>query len=212
MAGPSAGQTLRIIVWTQAGDQAGLNMHYVAINSASGPDPDGSAFCNAIMDLIGLPYRALMSGQSSLFGVQADIVSGGVGGPYYSNSLGGPGEVAGDLLPRQTCGLLIRTSAHISKRRTFRTYVPFPGEADNDESSVPSADYMNRIDALGAVLIDNHACTDIVSGLDFTIEWKGRKVGPGGSTFEPMIGWRRRRKWATQRRRSSFGRPNVIPF
>jgi len=128
----------------------------------------------------------------------------------------GDGIVAGDPLPGQVSGIITLRTLNAGRKYRGRFYVPFPGEADNAPTGVPTGSYQTALDTLGTALVQT-----IVG------------VGSGGNTanLEPVlakftyanhevqsvqtflldsrIG---RPRWATQRRRGNYGAQNVAPI
>jgi hypothetical protein len=120
----------------------------------------------------------------------------------------GFGTVVGDLCPKQVCGVLSYKTAYAGRAYRGRTYVPFPAEPDNASLSVPVASYITRLDALGVQLGSNQL---IISGASQAVCWAvvfHRLLG----TYDQIKSYVSRPWWGTQRRRSDWGRVNILPF
>lgn len=123
-----------------------------------------------------------------------------------SNILAG---VAGAIgLPPQTSGLLSLYSLTIGKHGRGRQYVPFPSSSSNQLSGLPSVGYITDLDNLGNALVTP---LTITVGAAFVTLTPGA-WDPIAAAFYPWSRSVSRPSWATQRRRSAFGRFNVPPF
>lgn len=120
------------------------------------------------------------------------------------------GTVGGNPLPTQTSGIVkFRT---VSAGRAFRgrTFVPFPGGNANGVSGLPTNIYVGNLNALLAAIVPGPLV--VVSGGGGTATLKlviyHRKL----HTNDVVTDGASEQKWATTRRRGSFGRPNSLPF
>lgn len=120
----------------------------------------------------------------------------------------GDGGLEGEPLPRQVAGLIKVTTDEASRHGRGRMYVPFPTEAVNTATGVPSGAYVDALNNL-ALKLD-----DIIT------------VGGGGNTatLQPVL-WNRATDariqvtgaaaaavWATQRRRADIRGGDRPPF
>jgi hypothetical protein len=121
----------------------------------------------------------------------------------------GNGTAGAAELPGQTCGIITLRTNNAGRGQRGRIYVPFPSATDNDNNGHPTAGYQTRL--------ANYAAAIGIPG--------GIAVAEGGrsATIVPTLYHRRthnadditsyivRSVWASQRRRSDYGRTNVIP-
>ncbi len=208
------GDVLQVIVYTHLGEQAGLNiLHYVVNNTTV----DGANDMSRVMDFFdaqALPfvYQTLMVSAAHYDGTSIRKLTPDQSVEYLFNFKAGFGDVTGDPLPGQMCGLIKKRSAVPGKRRGGRLYVQFPGEIDNDVTTVPIEDYISRLGDLRAAL--SAPVTWGADGLANLIIYRPAK------TTAPVHAARitnirdliEEKTWATQRRRSLRGRPNLNPF
>jgi len=126
---------------------------------------------------------------------------------YLTAQGAGPGTVVGEALPGQIAGLISRRTNVAGKSARGRLYVPWPTEGDNTPDGLPSAQYGNRVALLSDDLL---APVTIVGGADqqtfYPTVWS-RKLRQGNVVTKMVLPLR----WATQRRRGSFGAPNISP-
>jgi len=196
--------------YCRLGDQASVNVRHWRVTTKAGTGATLASFLTTLAGTgLHAAYRALINDQAEYVGTDAQIIFPTLGVPTQSTTGAGSGDTSGDALPTQTSGLLtIRTSLGGRKNRG-RLYVPFPTETDNTSAGAPTSTYQLALADLAAI---------------FAVSYIG--VGAGGNTndLQPVILHRSNMtttavtsvtasaKWATQRRRGKFGRPNTTPF
>lgn len=199
------GDVVQIISYAQQADQAGLNiLHYkVRANNAASPNllSDFMASWEALN--WGSTLRPLMSSSADYRGYTAQVIHPTPSVAFASPFQQGAGAVAGDLLPRQVAGLIRKRSADFGRRKSGRVYVPFPGEGDNTADSFPSAGYVTRLDNLATVLTNEVLWG--AAGRATPAIWNRTASFARNVGAFTTVG-----RWATQRRRGSFGRPNPV--
>jgi len=198
--------------WTQFAEQIGINtFHYRVITVGGGADTATiEELAAQFSTVVNADMKALMTTNASFIGVTVQRVSAAGDAPVFNSSDAGAGTVAGDSLPRQATGLITWRTATAGAKGRGRTYTPFPSEAQNDAGSTPSAVYQANLATLATDLRDFQTVTSatmIANEIQLGI-WSQVPVG----TFRPVTDYQIRGKWATQRRRGSYGRPNVSPF
>lgn len=152
-------------------------------------------------------YAECMSFNAVALGVKLrDLTPGNTNAPVYYRS-DEDGTITGDPLPGQISGLISWRTALIGKKGIGRSYIPFPAESDNQVSTTPSNNYIDRLTNLAGTLI-GPGFTAGDADVTLALQIHNRQE----ATFQPVTSYITRRAWATQRRRGSFGRPNAIPF
>ncbi|MCJ7620358.1 MAG: hypothetical protein MUP64_09100, partial [Anaerolineae bacterium] len=98
------------------------------------------------------------------------------------------------------------------RRKGGRMYIPFPGEGDNDATSLPSAAYVARLATHATGVLNT-----LTVGVTFTaipvvqaITYVGGVLILGATRTITEV--RSSDRWATQRRRGSYGRKNISPL
>jgi len=122
--------------------------------------------------------------------------------------LQGVGLVAGDPLPKQVCGILTKRTAFAGRTFRGRIYLPFPSETDNAVDSTPTPGYLANL-AFWVIALQGNILTAGAGGTN-TLRHILFHRATGG--FDFVTSAVARDKWATQRRRGAYGRPNVPPF
>ena len=89
-------------------------------------------------------------------------------------------------------------------------YVAFPSELRNGDSGIPDLVYVALLDTLATALFNNIFL--VGHGITTATLVPVIYSNPAGLISYPTVtNWRSNRKWGTQRRRGSYGRPNARP-
>jgi hypothetical protein len=211
--------------WSKLGDQAACNVRYYLLVSHAGNGASQDAVAAAIDAEVATDLKPLMSSAAEYLGSTTQRVWPTP--PTVASFLQtarGFGAVTGDPLPKQVSGLIMLRTEFAGRKYRGRMYVPFPGEADNDATTKPSAGYQARLVTLGNSLVAdvNAGAAPDTSVLQPGLPGRTKTPVPGdpdrftyplNGTFVPFIdNFGLRTIWATQRRRGDFGRKNVSPF
>jgi hypothetical protein len=149
--------------------------------------------------------KALMSNESGYTGTMVQVVAPTRKPFAVANANAGAGVAGTPGVARQVAGLFSKITSFTGQANRGRFYIPFPAAADDDTNGFPTAGYMTRMGFLAAAVIQNFTIT---SGADTsTIEAVIFHKGSPGTTTT-VITATARQKWATQRRRGSYGKPN----
>jgi len=204
----AVGDILQATFVTVAGSQAGLNVrHYRSIATVGG-SVGVDQFANALFDDFDTAYITLMSAQATFNGVLVQkIFPLPMGMPAMSAQAPLVGLITGDLLPRQVAGLISLRTDFAGRRFRGRVYVPFSGENASELDSSPTAAYLAGLSTLAQqflqqVTVIQGAATETIA----PVIWH-RDLQTTDFIRTAMI----HDAWATQRRRGSFGRPNLPP-
>lgn len=129
--------------------------------------------------------------------------------PQLSDAGAGAGTAGAIGLPRQSAGLTSWRTDLAGSRGRGRSFWPFPAAAMNEGDGNPTTTYISALDATAVSLIaldeldsDSHGTANV----DFVL-WSKKY-----NTMTPITSAIHPDKWATQKRRGSFGRPNTNPF
>lgn len=204
-----AGDLIQVTAWNQMEVQAGLNNHYYVVLDLAAPGLNPLSAIGDGLVANGMPdaYKAIMSAAASYLGMVIRRVSPALTIPYYDSTGTGVGLVAGDPLPRQIAGLIRWRSSIPGKRRSGRTFIPFPAEADNTTGVAPSAGYLGRAAVLASAVKSNITWA---AGVGRAVRVIFHRALP--SVSPTIVSSAIANAWATQRRRGTLGRPNSPPF
>jgi hypothetical protein len=200
---------LEIRVYTKGGtNQEGLNvLHYRVVSVGSTPSTDAD-IASGISAVLAPRYKPMMYSTSAYDGVQVSIVSR-TPRPVTQvyNSDAGPGTGGTGQMPPQTCGLISWRTLLGGRAFRGRTYIPFPSSDMNSATGFPTTGY--------ATLTINLA--------NAILGYAGTSIAGRTATLAPVIWHKLTRtttdiwnaflgeKWATQRRRSEYGKNRPPP-
>lgn len=158
MAFPSipvaVGDVLESVTVTTHTEQAGLNVRHWRIDNIVGGTTDIQKIADAMATAWAAPYKALMSASALFRGVRLRRLSPGPPTVTLVSSLNaGPGDIAGDPLPRQVSGIITLQTTQGGPSGRGRMYIPFPSESANDPDSTPSAIYVIGLEALAGYFV-----------------------------------------------------------
>jgi hypothetical protein len=201
---------IEVVLWSQFTDQAGLNVLHYNVIGLAGSGADVEDVPGAMFSHFSVHYAGLMSNQAKFLGVIARRLNVLTAvGPFFSNNPAADGSYAGDALPRQTCGLITKRTSQPGPRNRGRVYVPFPAEGANAIGAQPDAAYLVVLGGLA-----NAVKTQVlVGGAGNTATlYPVILRRPFTGAYIDIVNAQARTRWATQRRRGSYGRPNIPPF
>ncbi len=198
---------VRIVCSTE--DQVGINRRYWKVVSVGGNGLTPTELAGGFDSLFAPLYKALLSDQATYEGCSAQRVD-----PLPKEVAGigvgqkGPGINTGDMLPTQTAGLISFRTPFAGRQFRGRAYIPFPPESANEADALPGVGYLNSLGALGDEFIQDQI---FQGGADSATM---RHVLWNETTRQDYIieGFTGQNRWATQRRRGSYGQQNVAPF
>jgi len=190
-----------------------VTRHYVI-----GPDLGNGATDAQIAATFGLNHptalKGALSAQASYLGYQVQRIAPAPRTRAINDVTGaGVGGVAGDCLPRQVAGIISWLTPFAGSHNRGRTYMPFPAETSNDVGGVPTAGYLTLLQAVATALATVLTAgaggnTNIIT----PVLWRTVFNGSPSFTFETIETPVVRSRWATQRRRGSYGQANLSPF
>jgi len=206
----ASGNLVQVRVWCNQLEQSSVNTFYYRVGTVIGIVTDQN-LANQIDAVIAPLMKPILQNNADYQGVTAQILNATPRPiPVQSTSNAGPGTGGAVGLPRQACGFTRWLTDFAGPRNRGRTYWPFPGTASDQDQGVPSDAYLNDL-------------TDLVSGLRTFDSVSGDDPGDSAGTVMvihsqfvpspvPIRTGVSIRKWATQRKRGSFGRANSSPL
>ena len=204
----AAGQVVKAQLWTTDGEQAAVSTWHYHVEAVVPVAPDLQDFLTSWLAAVATAYKALLCASAHLDGGQAQIVFPlPLMNALTSPNGAGNGVVAEPALARQTAGLLNYKTAFAGPGGRGRTYIPFPGAPDTIGNGRPSDDYVTRLNTLALALGSFVTVTGAAGTATVQVGLKGATAGD----FRPFTSSHGSDKWATQKRRGSYGRPNVTP-
>lgn len=209
---PNVGDRLQLRVWTQDTDQAAVNTFYFNVFSVTNT-PSDQDVADYFAAQLAAPYAAILANTAFFQGVQVRI----------DNRL--PLPVQADATPtfpvagtagaipmsRQSCGLATWRTDTAGPRGRGRTYWPFPATADTQATDQPTGGYITRVGDITAVFAGIAGFVVITAGAN-TISLQHQLYSRKYHLMEPLVGGSIATKWATLRKRGSYGRQNSSPI
>jgi hypothetical protein len=203
------GEVYTVRAYCRFGDQIGLNVRHARITGITAASLTETQFATALNTLLGPAYSVLMTNQAEYYGTEVQRRLPTPLPPVTSASPAVAGTAGTNPLPLQTCGLVRVGTATPGRAGRGRIYLPFPDAASttNVGQPKPTAAYLIVLTAIAGVWT---APITLTAGPDaVAIDWG--LLSPAG-LYRPITNYRVRPYWATQRRRSNYGRTNVPPF
>jgi len=205
-------------VYCTSGDQVSINSFYYKFIASAGIQPTDQDVATNLDTVFAPLYKLVLADTDTYNGTQVQIVDPFTPGPtpaaVFDNTNGGLGSIAAAVLPRQTCGISTWQTNFAGRKFRGRTYWPFPTLSFDVGEGVPTnaavVAYQNiAVGALGFTFIAGFAGTfeQVLFHRNFP-----HAVPPILPTADVITNVLTHKKWATQRRRGSYGRPNVAPF
>jgi len=209
----AVGDVLQCVFRMRLDDQLGLNVRHWRVAAIS---TTGTNQMNQFSDAIAAggfaaAYKALMPSQAIYEGFNVRRIQPVLSLDYSFDDGTGPGTAGDKPIPRQCAGFIRLRSDIPGHGKSGRMYVPFPDEDDCQPNGLPEDNYMNGLATLVTKFTNSMVWGTggtfipiIYSRPDLTAD------PPRGYSFADVRSFVPIRKFATQRRRGSFGRTNPV--
>lgn len=199
---------VEIRLFSKQDQQTAINVLHYQVNAISAGTPTEQQVCDAFRTYIAGAMASVMNGNAQFRGVGLrKIYPAPIGTEFFSKDTTA-GGVGADALPKQTCGLISWRCNGKGPKYRGRTYIPFPDETSSSAAGAPIAAYVTDAKALADKLLNTGAL--IYSGVN-TITLALQVIRAPSVLLNPVVYHVVPYKWATQRRRGDFGRPNALP-
>lgn len=210
-----AGDLLKVRLWCTNAEQASVQTFYYSVLATGTPAATDIDVANSLdTGFFSTAMPPLLNNLSSYEGVQVQIYRLGMifvsANATTGHGVGTGGAVA---LPRQTAGITHLTTALAGRAYRGRSYWPFPSVTHDQGDGVPTSAYASLIGtAIGGLLLLSAISTaGRTATIQMVLNHRKNKAGVI-PPITPIVLTFAEQKWATQRRRGSFGRPNVSPI
>lgn len=189
-------------------DQTSVNVRQWVVTAQVAGGPSENFVADALSNIFANLYKALMSVGARYNGLGLRRINPlPIAVESFSPIGAGAGAVAGTNLPRQTCGIISLRTPFGGRKYKGRIYVPFPSATDNTTNGVPTTTYGSNLALLGSQFIKDQTVISGASSVALTPIVFHRS----DRTYTQIVGAVYPLRWATQRRRGSYGRPNTSP-
>jgi hypothetical protein len=200
------GDVIRLSFFCNDGVQQAINVNYFRQTAHVGTGVTDQAIADAFAPIVAPLYKALMATRWVYAGIKAQVFKPALQVAVTSTLNIGAGTVAGNDAPPQCAGLITKKTAVPGRPGRGRMYVGGVCTADILAPGTPSAGYVTRL-------------TNLANGI-FALTVVGG--GANTATLQPCL-WSKklattvdirslviRGSFATQRRRSLVGKPDVL--
>jgi len=192
-----------------SGDQIGINVRHFVVNALSAGGLTDQELADNFGSLAKSVYRPWMPATARWLGVTVQNLSTvPLPSPTISTTAGGDGTATGDALPTQNAGLIHLKAASGGRHGRGRVYAPFGAEVWNGSIGLINTPGTILLDAIRALWGDPLLLTVGLRATGLLPAIRNRAT----NVFTPVTTSAADDRWATQRRRGSFGRQNPIPF
>jgi len=207
---------LKARVWCTQAEQAAVNTLFYFVSSITGAPTTDLDVAKYIDSFLNGRFKAVIGNDATYRGVQVSVqnVSPLPATQFYNGNaaIGTGGAID---LPRQTCGLLQFQTANAGRRFRGRWYLPFPATTADVAGGLPSSTYLTAAQSIASALLTNLSAPNAsATGVANLVPCLQHRPGisplPANVTNITTISVST--KWATQRRRGSFGRANSSPI
>jgi hypothetical protein len=219
MANPLlADDIVSVKVWCTSQEQASVNTFFYEVETVVTGGTTDQNLANAFDLLMGPAIIATLATTSAYNGTEVQIIRRAVVGdllaPVASTNEAGAGTVTGNELPRQTCGITGWYTNYAGRGFRGRTYWPFPPVSFDSGTGVPSSAAISLYTGLANIAFNfgRSGSTGVILAQQLYRRPRPKKIPPILSQATATTFFLVRPKWATQRRRGSFGRANVSPI
>lgn len=215
MAGPVVvpGNIITLRAWCSQGNQASVNTFHYLAGATSGLGVTTEEIAIEFDALISTDMKSLLNNVATYNGVQCYVNQVPLPLPQEATAGAGSGIGGATSLPPQSCGLTEWETAFAGPANRGRTYWPFPSTTEDSTGGIPGAGYQTLLATLAGLIIAHNTfgTGGNTSAVSLVIKHGKNKAGiiPAPT---PIVNASTIGKWATQKRRSAFGRPNVSPI
>jgi hypothetical protein len=199
--------------WSTFGDQAAVNRYWFECTASTGTGGTDVDFATTLGTNMPSPIKNLIATPAVYNGLQVQIYRNGT--PFVAvNSTAGTGGGTGGAqgMGRQLSGLIQIKTNFAGQQFRGRSYIPFPAAAEDQNSAIPTGAYIVLLNTYISVLFTTWIAGGggNTSSMQMVIKHGPDKDGvtPPPTFVTSMVPVL---KWATQRRRGSFGRTNLSP-
>lgn len=194
-----------------AANQLGLNVRHYVVNTITGGDLTTDGLAAGMATVFGPLYKPCMPAEAEFVGVSVQRLLPLASSAATSNLTAGVGTATGDLMSRQTSGIITLRTDFPGRKFRGRAYIPFPSEVRNNAAGHPDATYQALIAQIGLQFAEHTGSVPASPDITYQLLGMIRSTTPPAPLTQ-ITSITAQAKWATQRRRSDYGTPNLRPF
>lgn len=197
----------RVRMYCRDNDQVGINVMHYRVTAVAGGGPSDQDIADVFASAGFTLLPPLLNNNAEFRGASVQFIYPGPLGAETFSKNPAFGTAGATSLPRQTSGLLSVRTALGGRKNRGRIYIPFPATADDTGDGLATAGYQSNLLAYWAGIVNpSIGVLGVTCTLMFGVFHRST------NTINDQVARIAYRLWATQRRRGSFGRPNVLPL
>lgn len=204
----SPSDQVRSSIWTADSEQASVNVLHWRVQSVGGSPATDADLAIALDTIIAPVIKPVIANTATYRGVEVQILFPTLQLAVSATGFTGVGTAGANALPRQTAALTQWRTTLAGRHGRGRSYWPFPASALNQLDGVMTPAGLALYQALHLAILNFGVFT--VGGrtatVALTVYNRVTHVGTVVSAATTLS------KWGTQKRRGSFGRPNLSPI
>ena len=190
-----------------ARNQLGINVNHFEVSTVGTPPATDQDFANQWDTVMNFWLKNCLAADCLYYGASVQRVLPLPRTPLaFTTASQGAGLDAGVSLPNQVTGLVTFLTGSAGRAYRGRNYMPFPS-ASEEQPEVPKVAYVAAVQNYGNAVVNFHTVAGMGAALVQHVIRHRSGSAPTNTTAALA-----RRKWATQRRRGDYGRPNSVPF
>lgn len=206
-------------IWCVQAEQAAVNTVYYLVTNTTGAAVNDTDMARVIELDVEALYKGWLSTDASFRGVQVALSNppppmAQFPAPVFSNVFAGVGALAVPDCPRQVSGIIQWTTAFSGHRYRGHIYPPFPTTAAVASDGIPAASWQTNMINLGTALLGLTSISNVgatgTAAVAMCLHHRAGKSPIPNAT--PVTGKVIPPKFATQKRRGSYGRANSSPI
>lgn len=204
------GDKVELTLYCRHTEQVAVNVFHYEVSGLVGT-VTAQSVVNDLANRFAAGYTTWLANAASFAGAKLRLVGedGVLPAPVYSVAAS-PDGASGVSLPRQLCGLLQKRREAQGPKGRGRAYIPFPGEDMRAGPSLSAAGE-GALTAIIALLWGTTGAFTIVPVVGQSATFTAVLWNRETNSFSFVIRYNHTSQFATQLRRGSYGRPNVLP-
>ena len=205
---PRPGDRVQVRVITQLLTQVGMNVLHMTPTTVTTGGASLQEIANALDTALAPLYKPAMTSNSSWRGVGCQNITAPRSLEYFSVANTGPGTGATPPMGAQVCGVITYKTTNAGPSWRGRSYIAFPPGTASQTTGIPTASYTTLLAAIATAILAPGTVVGATGSTAFrfgVLQSATDIVQFYASATVPS-------KWATQKRRGNYGRPNALPF
>jgi hypothetical protein len=210
---PAVGAVLSFRAWNTFGVQAAVNTFNYRIVTQVGAGINLTQLAQGFDTMFAPLWKPCMASVATYNGIQCYVNANPPPLPGTTVASAGPGTDAPLINPTQVCGITTWLSGFIGPGNRGRTYWPFSGPDEDTAAGTPDPSLLVNYGLLSDGIINLNSIAVGADAFNLALIIKRGKNKAGVIPASPIVtAYTVRAKWATQKRRGIYGKPNVSPI